>query len=91
MHSIGQGHHQQCSCIQIATIPYSEVSANLSDSWVYLYFEHRCISVLADKITQTTAAEDRRTRKELQVSQTSNTKHYVLCHQLLISVIGHVY
>lgn len=32
------------------------------------YFVCRCITVLADKMTQTTAMEDRRIRKDLQVS-----------------------
>ncbi|ETW86774.1 hypothetical protein HETIRDRAFT_30556 [Heterobasidion irregulare TC 32-1] len=43
-----------------------DILGNLKDFKNQLYPVLRCVSVLADKMTQTTAMEDRRVRKELQ-------------------------
>jgi hypothetical protein len=44
-----------------------EIAGSVKEYKVQSFFALRCLSVLADKITQTTAMEDRRIRKEFQV------------------------
>ncbi|KAF9447031.1 hypothetical protein P691DRAFT_803039 [Macrolepiota fuliginosa MF-IS2] len=43
-----------------------EIASSAKDFKIHSFFALKCLSVLAEKITQTTAMEDRRIRKELQ-------------------------
>lgn len=45
-----------------------EIVSSVKDYKIQSLYALRCLSVLAEKVTQTTAMEDRRIRKELQVS-----------------------
>lgn len=45
-----------------------EIASSAKDFKIQSFFALRCLSVLAEKVTQTTAMEDRRIRKELQAS-----------------------
>ncbi|KAF8588312.1 hypothetical protein K439DRAFT_1629769 [Ramaria rubella] len=49
-------------CIALA----KDITSNVHGYKLQIFPTLRCITVLADKVTQTTAADDRRTRKELQ-------------------------
>jgi len=51
-----------------------EIAGNVKDYKIQSFYALRCLSVLADKITQTTALEDRRIRKEFQVKKLSFVK-----------------
>jgi len=44
-----------------------EIAGNVKDYKVQSFYALKCLSVLVDKIAQTTALEDRRIRKEFQV------------------------
>ena len=44
-----------------------DILGNVKESRAQAFPLLRCVSVLADKLTQTTAMEDRRLRKDLQV------------------------
>jgi hypothetical protein len=45
-----------------------EIASSVKDFKIQSFFALRCLSVLADKVTQTSAMEDRRIRKEFQVT-----------------------
>jgi hypothetical protein len=68
IHFFGQGYHGQCVHFQDASIPDAAVSLPSSFDKLEPDMSSSCLTTVSEIITQTTAIEDRKVRKDLQVT-----------------------